>query len=212
MAKEHYGISGISIGDGITMVPEDELYTVFAPWGWTREQFISLVRALSLPYLVSPLKVKFYWLEAMQFSFVLVLGFNQPDFYAPGAELGEESRYARKYITPAILRDRWKEAINELATIRHFDFSASTPQQTKLVCEKVQERMATWMAQFVKQEHEGCFQKQPPVPSASDMMPCKDATVGRAKRELGAGPKQRTRRRPGATRPKRTKGDQQTEG
>ena len=177
-------VTGMVIGESITLVKESDLHAVFAPFGWTRRDFRLMYQAFGVPYLRSPRQERWVWLESFQFSFVMVLGFNQANFEVPGHERshrekipGEKNRRTiRRRMSQAMLRKRFATAINELSAIRHFDFSAVTPQMTREQYEKAAARMSVWLAQFVEGNYDANV-KNLSLINSEDLRAAKDSDI-----------------------------------
>lgn len=127
-AASRQGVTTITIGAGTHLVHFRDLYSRFAPFGYTESQFRKFLRALGCPCLVTPSGDAFVNLLAFQIAINAATRIGARDFYSPGASSNAKpSPHRTRTLSSDYVHSNFLELISELLCARKTDHALNTP-------------------------------------------------------------------------------------
>lgn len=123
------GVTTITIGAGTHLVHFRDLYSRFAPFGYTQNQFRLFLRALGCPLLVTPTRERFVNLLSFQLAINAATRIGQKNFHSPGAYPNDSRKDhpdAVRTLSPAYVNDHFLDLISELLCARKTDHALNT--------------------------------------------------------------------------------------
>lgn len=129
-------LSAISLGSGILLVRDSDLFTRFAPYGFTLPEFRNWRRALGCPAMVMPNGEEFVDLHCFRLAIRLALRFGASDF-----KVGKSST------TPEEYAQNWRLVMADILASRNEDYAVNT-EEVRAGLEKAANRCALFLAQF----------------------------------------------------------------